>query len=216
MTPVDERLEKTLDYYSWFAPLAHLLLRLLRWLYTYLHNYGLAIIVLTVLMKLLLLPFTIRGERGMKQRNEMQKKLTYIQQRYKDDPEVLARERAELIRKYGVPGFGGCIPLLLQIPIFFALSRVLSSALELYQAPMFWISDLSTKDPYYILPVLVCLTMLLQALTADAQHRMSMIAMAFIFGAFASSFSAGLALYICVSTILGVLQTYLVKYIHRS
>lgn len=212
--PVDNRLEKTLDYYSWFAPIARFLLAILRLLYSYLHNYGLAIIVLTCLIKLILLPFTIRGEQGAKKRIEIQKKLAYIQQRYKDNPEILARERAELIREHGLPGLGGCLPLLIQLPIFFVLSRVLANALELYQAPMLWITDLSSRDPYYILPIFILLVMLAQAMMADQQHRMSMIAMAFVFGAISSSFSAGLALYIGVSTLLSVMQTYLVKHLN--
>lgn len=212
MVPVDPNLERTLDYYGWFAPLAKLMLAILKWLYSFVHNYGLAIILLTVLIKLLLFPFTIRAEQGMEQRMEMQKKLAYIQQKYKNDPELLAQERAELLRKHGMPGLGGCLPLLLQLPIFIALSRVLSSSIELYKVPMLWIPDLSSKDPYYILPIIVGGTMLIQALFAQEQQRMSMIAMAFIFGAIAASFSAGLSLYICVSTILTVLQSALLRF----
>ena len=213
IVPVDVRLEKTLDY-GWFAPVSKFLLVVLNWLYKYLHNYGLAIIILTLLIKLLLLPFSIQGEKSMKQRAEAQKKLTYIQQRYKDDPQTLARERAEFMRKHGMPGLGGCLPILLQIPIFFALSRVLVNSLELYQAPMLWISDLSARDPYYILPVFVALSMLGQATTADPKQRLSMVAMAFVFGAFTASFSAGLALYIGMSTLLSVAQTRILKFLN--
>lgn len=212
MAAVDPRLERALDYSGLLAPLSKCMLWLLNWLYHYLHNYGLAIIALTFLIRLFLLPFTWHSERSMKQRLEVQKKLTYIQQRYKDNPEQLAQERAEIIRKHGMPGLGGCLPLLLQLPVFFALSRVLSNAIELHQAPMLWIPDLSAKDPYYVLPTLVCLAMLIQASYADAQQRTSMFVMAFVFGAITASFSSGLALYICVSTILGVLQTQLFKH----
>jgi YidC/Oxa1 family membrane protein insertase len=212
MVPVDPRLERTLDYYGWFAPLAKFLLAILKWFYSYVHNYGFAIILLTILIKLILLPFTIRAERGMEQRMEMQKKLTYIQQKYKHDPELLAQERAELLRKHGMPGLGGCLPLLLQLPIFIALNRVLSNSIALYKTPMLWITDLSAKDPYYILPLIVGGAMLLQALFAQPQQRMSMIAMAIIFGAITASFPAGLSLYICVSTVLTVLQSALLRF----
>lgn len=207
LSQVDPRLTQTLDYAGWLFPISNLLLKLLIFFYTYLCNYGLAIIALTLLIKILLLPLTIKGAQGMKKTSEMQRKLQYIQQKYKDDPEMLAAERAELIRKHGMPGMAGCLPLLLQIPIFIALSRILSSAIELYKAPFFWISDLSAADPYFILPILIGLTMLLQATTVEQKQRMQFVAMAFIFGALSISFSAGLCLYIFMSTFLGVAQT---------
>ncbi len=213
IAPVDTRLEKTLDYSGILAPISKLLLSILNGIYRYVPNYGLAIILLTLLIKLLLLPFSIRGERKMKGQNEMRKKLAYIEQKYKHDKEMLMRERAELIKKHGMPGLGGCLPILMQIPIFFALSRVLSGSVELYKQPMLWIPNLSAPDPYYIFPALVMIGMLAQAMFADKQQRMSLIAMALIFGAVTASLSSGLALYISVSTLLGVLQTRLLKYL---
>jgi YidC/Oxa1 family membrane protein insertase len=180
---------------------------LLNFLYTFLGNYGWAIVALTVLTKLVLLPFSLSGAKSMKKHAEMQKKLKYLQQKYKDDPETLMRERADLVRKEGLSGLSGCLPILLQLPIFFALSRVLSSSIELYQAPFFgWITDLSARDPYYILPILVALAMLLQATTVDAAQRMQLIIMALVFGAITANLSAGLCLYIFMSTLLGVVQ----------
>ena len=210
--PVDARLEKTLDYIGILAPLSRFLLSLLKWLYKYLGNYGLAIIVLTFLLRLLMFPFTFKSERGKKGGAELKKKLAYLEQRYKGQPEILTQERATLIKKHGIPGLGGCLPVLLfQMPIFFVLSRLLNSSIELYQAPMLWISDLSAKDPYYILPFAVTLSMLGQAATADAQQRMTTVATALVLGAFTANFSSGLALYMVLSTFLGVLQTSLVK-----
>lgn len=208
LAEVDPRLKQTLDYAGWLFPISNLLLKILIFFYTYLHNYGLAIIALTILIKLLLLPLTIKGAQGMKKTSEMQRKLQYIQQKYKDDPAMLAAERAELIRKHGMPGMAGCLPLLLQIPIFIALSRILSSAIELYKAPFtFWITDLSAADPYYVLPILIGVAMLLQATTVEQKQRMQFIVMAFVFGALSISFSAGLCLYIFMSTFLGIVQT---------
>ncbi len=210
---VDQRLEQTLEYYGWFSPIAKLLLTVLKWLYKHVGNYGLAIILLTVIIKLLFLPLTMRSEKGMKQQKELQKKLSYIQQKYKQDPDRLSREKAELIRTHGMPGIAGCLlPMVLQIPIFFALSRVLSSSIELYQAPMLWIPDLSARDPYYIFPILVVIAMFAQAAHQDPQQRSSTIAIAFVFGAITASLSAGLALYISVGTLLSVLQTKVMKY----
>jgi len=211
MAVVDPRLEKTLEYSGILAPIAKFLLFLLKFLHKYLRNYGLAIIILTLLIKLLLLPFSIKGEKGMKQRVEFQKKLDYIQKKYKHDKVTLARERAELIKKHGMPGLGGCLPLFLQLPIFFALTRVLGSSVELYNAPFLWIPDLSAKDPYYILPILIAGCMLIQAATTDPKQRTTILVMALVFGAISSSFSAGLALYIFSSVLLGLLQTFLIK-----
>ena len=213
MLAVDSRLEKALDYYGWFAPISKGMLAILKWLQGYLHNYGLAIIVLTFLLRLLMFPFSIQSERGAKQRQEMQKKLAYLQQRYKDNPQALAQARAEFMQKHGMAGLGigSCLPLLLQMPIFFGLSRVLANSIELYQAPMLWISDLSSRDPYYIFPILVTIGMLAQAAGTDPKQRLSIVGMAFVFGAITASLSAGLALYISVSTLLAVAQTKLLK-----
>jgi YidC/Oxa1 family membrane protein insertase len=208
---VDPRLEQSFDYSGIFAPISRMLLAILKWLYSYLGNYGYAIIALTILMKLILFPFTYKSEQGMKQRADMKKKLDYMQQKYKNDPERLAQERAELLQKHGVAGLGGCLPLLLQIPIFIALNNILRSSIELHKAPMWWIPDLSATDPYYLLPLGVCLSMLWQISGGDAQQRMTGIAMALVFGAVATNFSAGLALYIFVSTLLGILQGYVVR-----
>jgi YidC/Oxa1 family membrane protein insertase len=211
---VDTRLEKTLDYSGILSSISKLMLYLLNWLYEYLHNYGLAIIALTLLIQLLLLPISLRNseEKFRQQQMEYQRQLAYVEQRFRDRPEQLAAEKIELMRKYGLPGIGCLIPLLIQLPIFFALSRVLSSSFELYQAPMLWIPDLSQRDPYFVLPVLVTLTMLLQdTKVADAQQRMSKTLMALVFGALTASFSAGLALYIVSSRIFGIIQTRLVK-----
>jgi YidC/Oxa1 family membrane protein insertase len=208
---VDDRLDQVLDYSGIWAPISRILLMLLNWLYDYLHNYGWAIIMLTILIKLLLIPFSWRAEQGMKDRMEMQKRLQYIQQKYKDDPQGRAQAQAEFMRKHGL-GLAGCLPLLMQVPIFFGLSRVLSSAIELYKTPFLWMSDLSARDPYYILPVLVMIGMLGSAFTAvDAKQRMPIIAMALAFGAVSSSMSAGLVLYIALSTLLNMIQGRLFK-----
>jgi len=209
---VDPRLEGTLEYSGWFAPISKFLLKILKFLYGYVKNYGWAIILLTLMIRLLMLPFSIRAEKGMKKRLEFQKKLEYLQSKYKHDKAALARERAELIRKNGMPGLGGCLPLLLQIPIFFALSNLLRSSIELYKAPfILWIKDLSAPDPYYVLPALMSLAMLGQAFTVDPKQRFMMIAMALAIGPLFATFPAGLGLYIAASVGLGVLQSFLVK-----
>src|SRR5579872_4662111 len=187
LAAVDPRLAQTLEYSGWLAPLSRLMLKILKSLYDYVKNYGVAIIVLTIIIKVLLLPFTLKGAQSMKKTSEMQRKLQYLQQKYKHDPETLNQERAALIREHGMPGMAGCLPLLLQIPVFLALSRVLSSSIELYQAPFLWIPDLSANDPCYVLPLLIGLSMLLQSATVESKQRMQFVVMALIFGAVSMS-----------------------------
>lgn len=212
MVPVDSRLDQTLDHSGIWAPISRILLKILVWLYEYFHNYGIAIIVLTILIRLLLLPFSLSAERSMKDRAEMQKRLQYINQKHKDDPQAKMAAQAELMQKHGL-GLGGCLPALLQLPIFFGLSRVLASSIMLYKAPFMWIPDLSAQDPYYILPGLVVAGMLFTAFTTpgDIKQKLPIIGMGVIFGAASTSFSAGLVLYIVVSVLLQSFQTKIFK-----
>lgn len=214
LAAVDTRLEKTLDYSGILSSLAKLMLYLLNWFYKYLHNYGLAIIALTLLIQVCLLPVSLRNseEKFKKQQEDYKRQMDAIEQRFAGNPEKLLAERTELIRKNGLPGLGCLLPILIQLPLFFALSRVLSSSFELYQAPMLWIPDLSLRDPYYILPVLVTLTMLMQDIKGDPQQRMSKIVMAFVFGAITSTFAAGLTLYICLGRFFGFIQAKTMNY----
>jgi YidC/Oxa1 family membrane protein insertase len=212
MNQVNARLEETLDYSGVLAPLSKLLLKLLNFLYGYVHNYGLAILLLTLIIKLIMLPFTIGGERGLKKSNEVQKKMRYLEQKYKNDPERLRIEQAEVIKKHGLPQLASCLPMLAQFPIFIALSRVLNNSVDLYQAPFFgWITDLSAPDPYYILPAILIGGMILQGLSGDPAQRMMTLTAALILGAVSPNFAAGLVLYICASTLLSVLQIMIQK-----
>lgn len=207
MNQVNPRLEETLDYSGILAPLSKLLLKLLNFLYGYVHNYGLAILLLTLLIKLVMLPFTIRGEKGLKKSNEVQKKLRYLEQKYKNNPEQLRIEQAEVIKKHGMPQLASCLPMLAQFPIFIALSRVLNNSVDLYQAPFFgWITDLSAPDPYYILPAILILGMILQGLSGDPSQRMVTLVAALVFGTVSANFAAGLVLYIGASTLLSIIQ----------
>lgn len=211
MRPVDPRLEKTLDYAGWLTPISQALLKLMKFLHTYLRNYGLVIIAVTALLKLVLLPFTIKGDKKAKEHAEFQRKMAYIQKRYKDDKEMLQKEQAALIEKYGLPGLSGCLPILIQLPIFFALNPILNSSFDLYKAPFLWVPDLSARDPYFILPICIVLCMVTQALTLEKQGRMPALAMALVIAAVSINFSAGLSLYIFISALLGLLQSNIQK-----
>ncbi len=205
---VDTRLSGALENSGWFiAPLSRLMLKILNLIYDYVKNYGFAIILLTLFLRLLLVPLSMSGQSSRKKQQEFQHKLTYIRQRYKNDPETLQREQAELVKKYGMPGLGMLAILLVQIPVFFAINRLLSSSVQLYQAPFLWISDLSATDPYYILPIIIALSFLGQALYADKSQRLTMATVGLVFGALSTNFSAGTALFVAVDGILRMVQS---------
>ena len=217
LTAVDDRLDGVIRYgflASISKPISRFMLDLLNFFYRFSGNYGFAIILITLLLKLLMLPFTMRGEQALnknkQQRAQFEKKLKYIQEKYKDDPQTLAQERAELLKKHLLPGLGGIVPILLQLPIVWGLSVVLSQSIELYKASFLWIPDLSLPDPYYILPILTGIAVMLNP-TGDSQQRLTSIVIGIFLIAFTANFSAGLTLYTCVSTWLAIIQSFLLK-----
>lgn len=205
---VDKRLLSTMNY-GWFSPLSHPMLYFLNLLHEKMGSYGWAIILLTLLIKLLLLPFTLRGERSMKKNMEFQNKMAYLQQKYKDNKPELDKARAELIAKHGVPGLVGCLPMLLNIPLFIALNKVLSNAIELYGASFLWLPNLSEKDPYYILPIVIFVAMCFMPMDyKDPKQSFSRYAMALVVGAVTTYLASGLALFIAVNTVATVAQSW--------
>lgn len=215
---VNTQLVAALDYSTYFSFLSKWLLAALNWFYAMTGNYGIAIILLTIVLKLLLLPFSYQSERSMKQHADMQKKLNYLNRKYKDNPDMLKQEREELLKKEGIgPIFGSCLPLLLQVPFFFALNRVISYSVEFYQAPMWWISDLSSYDPYYIIPLLVFMVTIVNALVmkGDGQQKTSMLFMAVLMGGFSASFSAGSGIFVLTNALGGIIQSLAIQAINK-
>lgn len=210
MAVVDNRLLQTLNF-GWLSPISHPILSFLNYLQEKIGNYGWAIILLTLLMKLLLLPFTLYTEKSMRKGFEMQKKMDYLQKKYKNDPEQLEKERMELIKKHGMPGIGGCLPLLLTLPVFVALNSVLSNAIELYGASFLWITNLYAVDPYYILPILTGLVMLAAPADKDPKKNAMRYAMALLMATVTSYWSAGLVLFILINSATASLQASLQK-----
>ena len=210
VTMVDARLLKTLNF-GWLSPISHAMLSFLKYLHEKIGNYGWAIILLTLLLKLLLLPFTMYGEKNMRKGAEMQQKLAYLQKKYKDNPEMFEQARAELIKKHGVPGLAGCLPLLLTLPILIGLNTVLSNAIELYGAQFLWIKNLYAVDPYYILPILTGLAMLATPMDNDPKKSLMRYAMALMMATIACYLSAGLVLFILVNSAVAAVQTHLQK-----
>ena len=148
----------------------------------------------------------------MKKMQKLQPELNKLKEKYKDDPSKMQAETMELFKRSGANPLGGCLPLLLQMPVFFAFYKVLSAAVELVGAPFaLWINDLSTKDPYFVLPVLLAIVMFAQqkltpSQTADATQQKVMMFMPLVFGFIMKDLPSGLVLYIFVSTLFGIIQ----------
>ncbi|MBI2352662.1 membrane protein insertase YidC [Candidatus Dependentiae bacterium] len=208
---VQPALNQTINY-GWFSILAKPMFKILQALKDYFGNYGIAIILLTILLNLLLLPFKMRGERSMRQQADFQKKLAYVRQKYKHDKQALEAASAELIQKHGMPGFLGCLPLLLNIPFFIALSRLLSCSFDLYGAHFLWLPDLSAKDPFYILGILTGAIMLMTP-AVDSKQTVMRYASALMFGTITMYLSSGLALFILTNTIMNLLQMIVTRYV---
>ena len=212
LTTLGNNFELSVDF-GFFAILAIPILRGLQFFYEYFPNYGLAIIFLTLIIRLITFPLQFKSFKSMKKMQVIQPELQKLKEKYKDNPQRMQKETVELFRKAGANPLGGCFPLLLQMPVFFAFYQVLSSAVELVRAPFcLWIYDLSEKDPYYVLPVLMGLAMLGQtklnpsAATIDSTQQKIMMVMPVVFAFIMKDFPAGLNLYIFVSTLFGIVQ----------
>ena len=177
-------------------------------------SYGWAIILIALILKLLMVPFTLRSERGMREQAEFEKKRQHLQQKFKHDKAALDKATAELIQKHGLPIFSGCLPMLLNIPVFIALNKVLTSSTELYGASFLWLPDLSAADPYYILSIATFVGMLfapgMQA-AGGPRQMFSKIGFALFLAAVTSYLASGLALFVVLNTLFGVAQSFVVK-----
>lgn len=208
---IDPRLDHIVDF-GWFTLVAYPLLKTLKFFYRISENYGVAIILLTILLKLLLYPLTYKSAKSMKQMSVIQPQIQRLRDKHKDDKEALNREMLALMRTQGYNPMAGCLPILAQMPIFFALYRVLYSSIELYGAPFaFWITDLSAHDPWFVTPVLLTLTMYLQQkltpmTTMDPAQQKMMQLMPVIFGAFMVMLPSGLTLYMLINAVMSIFQ----------
>lgn len=208
------RLEESIDY-GWFSFVAVPILWLLKAFYGILHNWGLAIIALTLLIKLLLSPITKKSMQSMKSMQKLQPELAKLREKYKNNRERLNTEMMALFRTHKVNPIGGCLPMILQMPIYIALYKVLYTAIELYHSPFFgYYKDLAAPDPYFVAPILLGIFMVLQqkltpATTADPMQQKMMMFMPVIFSAFMLFLPAGLVIYIFVNTATSVLQQWM-------
>lgn len=209
-------LEETL-HFGIFHPIAVIFLRVLRWIHGYVGNWGWAIVLLTIGIRLALFPLMHKSTVSMRRMQKVQPKVKAIQEKYKKnktDPQVrqkMNQETMALYKEEGVNPVGGCLPMLVQMPILFALYTLFAHAIELRHAPfIWWIADLSAKDPLYITPVLMTATMWLQQRLApqagDPNQMRMMRMMPLVFGIMFLGFPAGLVLYWLTNNVVSILQ----------
>ncbi len=220
-------LDKALNF-GWFTIIGKPMLLLLNILYSVVKNYGVAIIFVTILIKLLFWPITQKGMKSMKNMQKLQPKMVKLKEKYKDNPQEMNKEVMNLYKTYKVNPLGGCLPMLIQIPFFFALYRVLLQSIELRHAPfMLWINDLSAPDrlfpaldlPYLggipVLTLLMGASMFLQQkmtpTTADPAQARIMMFLPVIFTFMFFNFPAGLVLYWLINNLLSIVQQILIN-----
>ena len=214
------RLEDTIDF-GWFLfgswdtvrAVAKPIFSVLRYINDYTHNYGLTIILLTIIIKVLFVPLQYKSYTSMKKMQGIQPKVAAVQEKFKDDRERLNKELIKLYRDHKVNPVGGCLPMVLQMPVFVSLFNILYMTIDLRQAPLgLWITDLSVQDPYYILPIVMGISMMvmqkIQPTTMDpTQAKMMLmlpVAMTFLF----VNFPAGLVLYWLTNNVLTIVQQF--------
>ena len=205
-------LEDSIDL-GWLAFIAKPLLYILRFFYDFAGNYGLAIILLTVAIRIVFWPLNEKSFRSMQRMQKLQPLIARLKERYKDDKMRLNKEVMNLYKQYKVSPLGGCLPMLVQIPILYAMYVTLLYAIELRHAPfILWIKDLSAKDPTYITPIVMGGTMFLQQkmtpTTGDPAQAKMMLFMPVIFTVFFLGFPSGLVLYWLVNNLLSIAQQY--------
>ena len=209
---VDKDLSFWIDF-GFLRALANWILKFLQFGFSVTGNWGLSIILLTLFIRLLLFPLNFYSYQSMKIMKKIQPEMQAIRKKYKSDAKQMNAEILALMRQNNAKPLGGCLPMLLQFPIFFALYRVLGESFELYQAPfVLWVQDLSAKDPFYIIPVLMGAAMYVQQkmtpMNVDPAQEKILKFLPIIFTFFMINLPSGLTLYILISTLFGLIQQY--------
>jgi YidC/Oxa1 family membrane protein insertase len=207
---VGPKLELTADYGK-LTILAQPLFWLLQKVYGFVGNWGIAIILVTILLKALFYKLTETSGRSMAKMRAISPRIKNIQERYKDDREQLAKQMMELYKREKINPVAGCLPILVQIPVFLAFYWVLLESVEMRQAPFFgWIQDLSSKDPYFILPILMGVGMYgqfkLNPAPPDPMQAKMFAFMPVIMTVMMAWFPSGLVLYWLTNTLLSIAQ----------
>ncbi len=232
LTPLNLQLEKAVNF-GFFDIVSKPLLWVLNFFYGYLHNYGWAIILLTILVKIVFWPLTHKSYKSMKDMQKLQPKMAKIREKHKDNKEQMNQEMMALYKTYKVNPMGGCLPMVIQIPVFFALYSLLGYAIELRHAPfLLWITDLAAPDrlpigvpiPYVgegipVLTLLMGVSMFIQQkmtpTTGDPTQAKIMLFLPVVFTFMFINFAAGLVLYWLVNNVLSIGQQYYInKYVN--
>jgi len=203
-------LEQSLDL-GWFTVISKPLLYSLKYFYGYVGNYGIAIIIVTIILKAFFFPLTHKSYKSMKGMQKIQPEMTKLREKYKDDRDAMNKAVMELYREHKVNPMGGCLPMVVQIPVFFALYKSLMFSIELRHAPFYlWVTDLADKDPYYVTPVIMGVTMFIQQKMTPSQmepmQQKMMLALPVVFTFMFLSFPSGLVLYWLVNNVLTIGQ----------
>lgn len=203
--------------YGWFTFIAAPLFKVLQWFHDHVGNWGWAIVIVTILIKLILFPLSYKGMMSMNKLKDLAPKMKEIKEKYGKDPQKMNAQMMELYKKHGANPMGGCLPLLLQIPIFFAIYRVLLNAVELQGAEwILWITNLSLMDPYFVLPLLMGASMWYQqkltpnTMTDPMQQKIFQF-LPVIMTIFFIYFPAGLVLYWLVNNLFTIGQQYIIN-----
>jgi YidC/Oxa1 family membrane protein insertase len=214
-------LELTVDY-GWLTIIAAPLFWLLSAIHQWVGNWGVAIILLTVIIKLVFFPLSAASYKSMAKMRVLAPKLQKLKETYGDDRQRMQQAMMEMYKTEKINPLGGCLPIVVQIPVFISLYWVLLGSVELRNAPfIFWIHDLSAKDPYYVLPILMGLSMIVQSWLSptppDPVQAKIMKIMPVVFSVFFFFFPAGLVLYWLVNNILSIAQQWqITRVIERS
>jgi len=213
---VDERLTDIIEY-GFFTFLAKPVFLFLKYLHSLIGNWGWSIVAVTIIIRFVLYPLTYKGMVSMNRLKELQPKIKELQKQYKGEPQKMNAKMMELYKKHNANPMGGCLPMLLQIPVFFAIYRVLLNSIELKHAEWIgWYTDLSVMDPYYVLPILMGASMYWQQRITptnftDPLQEKIMRFLPLIFTFFFITFPAGLTLYWFVNNLFSVSQQYYVN-----
>jgi YidC/Oxa1 family membrane protein insertase len=200
--------------FGFFSVICVPMLWLMRVFFGQFGNWGLAIILLTILVKLATLPLTFKQYKSMAGMKKIQPEMKKLQEKYKEDKVRMQQELMKLYKDHNVNPLSGCLPMLMMMPIYFALYRTIYSAVELYQADfIFWIRDLSIQDPYYITPLLLGVLMFIQmrlnpSAGDAAQQKIMMNVMPIMFTGMMLFLPSGLVVYILINTLLGIAQQF--------
>ena len=213
---IDPRLTNVIEY-GFFTFISKPMFTFLKYIYSVVGNWGWTIVIATILIKLFLFPLTFKGMVSMNKMKELAPKMQELKEKYKGEPQKLNAKMMELYKKHGANPMGGCLPMILQIPVFFAIYRVLLNAFDLKQASwMLWYDDLSVMDPYFVLPLLMGATMFWQQHITptnytDPMQEKIMKFLPLIFTFFFITFPAGLTLYWFTNNLFTIAQQYYVN-----